>query len=162
MEIIFTPIGILHTPFDDLNQMPVQPTGRQSAPGFAEVYDEFLPALKGLETFSHVILIYFFHQQTKTILQVRPFLAEFEIGLFATRAPSRPNKIGLSVVELEKLEENKIFFKNLDMLDGTPLLDIKPYVPKFDFYADANNGWLEGIEKKDFPLSDSRFAGGQT
>jgi tRNA-Thr(GGU) m(6)t(6)A37 methyltransferase TsaA len=159
MEIILNPIGILHTPFYDLNQMPVQPGRTKRATGHAEIFDAYLEGLQGLETFTHVILIYHFHQQEQTMLRVIPFLGDTEMGLFATRAPARPNKIGLSVVEVEMIEGNRVFFKNPDMVNGSPLLDIKPYVPRFDHYPDANNGWLEGKINVDDQLSDNRFAG---
>jgi tRNA (adenine37-N6)-methyltransferase len=159
MEIKFTPIGILTTPFDDLTNMPIQPSGKQSAPGFASVFDEYIDGLQGLEDFSHVILIYFFHQQQKTLLKVKPFLEDTEMGIFSTRAPARPNKIGISIVPLQKIEGCRIYLKNLDMLNGTPLLDVKPYVPKFDQFPDANNGWLEGNSNTSTRLSDDRFAG---
>jgi tRNA (adenine37-N6)-methyltransferase len=159
MEIKLTPIGILHTPFDDMSQMPIQPNGKKSASGYAEIFDEYLEGLQGLETFSHVILIYHFHQQEQTMLRVKPFLDDTEMGLFATRAPARPNKIGLSVVQLEGIEGNRVILRNLDMVNGSPLLDIKPYVPRFDHYPDANNGWLEGKRNVDDQLSDNRFTG---
>lgn len=159
MEIKLTPIGILHTPFHNLSKMPIQPNGKESAGGHAEIFDEYLEGLQGLEEFSHVILIYYFHQQAKTMLRATPFLKDEEMGIFATRAPARPNKIGLSVVQMEKIEGNRILLHNLDMLNGTPLLDIKPYVPKFDCIPEANSGWLEGKTNIEDQLSDNRFSG---
>ncbi len=159
MEIKFIPIGMLHTPFTDLSRMPIQPNGKKAGSGYAEIFEDYLEGLQGLESFSHIILIYYFHQQAKTMLRVKPFLDAAEMGLFATRAPARPNKIGLSVVKLDLIEGNKLMLKNLDMLNGTPLLDIKPYVPKFDIYSEANSGWLDGKTTIDDQLSDNRFAG---
>lgn len=156
MKINFDPIGTLHTPFDQVADMPIQPFSKKSSDGYAEIKTRYSAGLKSLEKFSHVILIYYFHQQTKTDLQVMPFLDKEKYGVFATRAPSRPNHIGISIVPLVKIENEKIFLQNLDMLNGTPLLDIKPYVPGFDRYDHANSGWLEN--KLDCErASDSRF-----
>jgi len=130
MEIAYTPIGTIHTPFTDLADMPIQPSGESSAPGTVRLDPLFAPALKDLDGFSHVILIYHFHRSKRVDLTVTPFMDSEPRGLFATRAPTRPNPIGISVVALRGVKGNIIQLGNVDILDGTPLLDIKPYVPK--------------------------------
>jgi tRNA-Thr(GGU) m(6)t(6)A37 methyltransferase TsaA len=142
MKINFSPIGFLRTPFTSLLDMPIQPSSDKAQSGYVDIFPEYEEALKDIGLFSHVILLYYFHAQSKTRLTVKPFLDDVEHGVFATRAPARPNPIGMSVVELVKLEKNRLFLNKLDMLDGTPLLDIKPYVPQFDCYENANSGWL--------------------
>jgi len=157
MEILFSPIGYLVTPFKNPGQMPIQPCSRISQPGYAVIEKRFENGLKDLKTFSHVILIYYFHRQTKTELLVRPFLDKAEKGIFATRAPARPNAIGMSVVKLIRIAGNRLHFSNLDMLDGTPLLDIKPFVPEFDIPVNPTSGWLAGVSDPSEQNSDSRF-----
>jgi len=141
-KIEFSLIGLVHSSFTSIEGMPLQPNSEHARPGSIEIFPEFMDGLKDLDGFSHVILIYQFHQSKKFRLQVQPFLDSELRGVFATRAPSRPNQIGLSVVEIEKVEENIIYIKNLDMLDGTPLLDIKPYIPEFDAPICTKKGWL--------------------
>ncbi|MBI9045674.1 MAG: tRNA (N6-threonylcarbamoyladenosine(37)-N6)-methyltransferase TrmO [Anaerolineaceae bacterium] len=160
MEIKFSSIGVIHSPFTDLSEMPIQPTGESSAPGTAEIFPEFLEGLKDLDGFSHVILIYQFHKVKQKKLMVTPFLDSEPHGVFATRAPVRPNSIGLSVVSLERIEGAELFFGNLDILDGTPLLDIKPYIPVFDQPEEVRMGWLEKNQQSVREMkSDRRFAG---
>ena len=144
MDITYRPIGVIHSPFTDLREMPIQPTGEASAPGSADVFPEFAEGLKHLEGFSHVILIYHLHGAGKANLTVTPFLGSEPHGLFATRAPARPNAIGLSIVRLLKVEGNILHIANLDILDGTPLLDIKPYVPDFDAPLTSAHGLAGG------------------
>ena len=128
MEITYRPIGVLHSPFTSLDQMPIQPAAQSSAPGVAEILPEFADGLRDLDGFSHVILIYHLHEVRRTQLTVTPFLDSEPRGVFATRAPTRPNAIGLSVVALEGIEGTRLLLGGLDVLDGTPLLDIKPYM----------------------------------
>lgn len=156
MKIEYTTIGALFTPFKNIAHMPIQPTGSKAAEGYAEILPEFIQGLQDLEGFSHVILIYHFHRQQIVKLRVTPFLDDRQHGVFATRAPSRPNAIGLSVVKLMRMADNRIYLGNLDMLDGTPLLDIKPYVPQFDSYPHATAGWLENKNPGEM-TSDGRF-----
>ena len=146
VDIVYRPIGILHTPFRDLAGMPIQPTGEASAPGTARIFPSFADGLKDLEGFSHIILLYHMHQVQRTDLRVVPFLGSEAHGIFATRAPTRPNPIGLSVVRLLAIEDNVLHLANVDILDGTPLLDIKPYVPAFDRPKRARAGWLEVVQ----------------
>ncbi|MBE0639623.1 MAG: tRNA (N6-threonylcarbamoyladenosine(37)-N6)-methyltransferase TrmO [Bacteroidales bacterium] len=157
MEIIYQTIGYLVTAFDNPEEMPIQPCSRLVKPGHAVIEPEYFEGLKDIETFSHVILIYHFHRRTKTSLRVKPFLDQEERGVFATRAPVRPNAIGLSIVKLVKIEENRLYFENLDMLNGTPLLDIKPYVPEFDQPSEATSGWLSALKDTTMIVSDKRF-----
>lgn len=158
MEITFQPIGVIHTPFKDLAEMPIQPAGEASAPGTIEIYPDYAAGLKDLEGFSHLILLYFLHKVNRVQLMVVPFLDSEPHGVFATRAPVRPNPIGLSVVPLQKIEGNTLFVDQLDILDGTPLLDIKPYVPEFDEHVTFRIGWLEQVKgKARFIRSDRRF-----
>jgi tRNA-Thr(GGU) m(6)t(6)A37 methyltransferase TsaA len=144
MEITFRPIGFIHSPFTDLSEMPIQPVGEASARGTAEVFPKFAEGLKDLDGFSHIIFVYHLHKVVRTDLTVTPFLDSEPHGIFATRAPTRPNPIGISVVRLLGIEENLLYLANLDVLDGTPLLDIKPYVPDFDAPEETCIGWLEG------------------
>jgi tRNA-Thr(GGU) m(6)t(6)A37 methyltransferase TsaA len=141
MEFVMKPIGVIHSPFTDKTQTPIQPT-RSTASGYAEVFPEFAEGLLDLEGFSHIILLYVFHQSDVYTLRVKPFLDDQLRGLFSTRYPCRPNPIGLSIVRLLARRENILDIDGVDMLDGTPLLDIKPYVPEFDnIYSDARTGW---------------------
>jgi tRNA (adenine37-N6)-methyltransferase len=158
MEITFRPIGVIHSPFHDLAEMPIQPTGEANAPGTIEIYPEYTEGLKDLDGFSHLILLYHLHKVNSAKLTVVPFLDSEPHGVFATRAPVRPNPIGLSVVPLQKIEWNLLFVEQLDVLDGTPLLDIKPYVPEFDERTEVRIGWLERARgKARFTRSDDRF-----
>jgi tRNA-Thr(GGU) m(6)t(6)A37 methyltransferase TsaA len=158
MEIIYHPIGTIHSPFNELEGMPIQPTGEASAPGTIEIFPEFAQGLKDLEGFSFVILLYHLHKVSRSALIVTPFLGSESHGVFATRAPTRPNPIGLSIVKLIKIDGTKLHVENLDILDGSPLLDLKPYVPEFDWRPDARIGWLESVKGKVRETrSDDRF-----
>ncbi|HCW52072.1 MAG TPA: tRNA (N6-threonylcarbamoyladenosine(37)-N6)-methyltransferase TrmO [Clostridiales bacterium] len=142
MGIELEPIGIIHTPFTDLEGMPIQPAGAAGVRGRVEVFEEYRAGLKDLDGFSHIILLYHFHRSRGFELEVVPFMDSEPRGLFATRAPRRPNPIGLSVVQLDRVEDGVLLVQNVDMLDGTPLLDIKPYVPEFDQPDRVRTGWL--------------------
>ena len=141
------PIGVIHSPFEDLTGMPIQPAGAAGVTGTVEVFDEYRPGLRDLDGFSHLILLYHFHRSQGYQLEVTPFMDTEPRGLFSTRAPKRPNPIGLSVVKLNKIEGCTLHIENVDILDGTPLLDIKPYVPKFDTQENVRTGWLEQAGK---------------
>jgi tRNA-Thr(GGU) m(6)t(6)A37 methyltransferase TsaA len=144
-EIAYRPIGVLRTPFSEAEGAPVQPSGARGEAGTAELAPELAPGLADLEGFSHLILLYHCHLAGECRLVVRPFLDRAEHGVFAVRAPARPNPIGLSVVRLVKVEGATLHLADVDMLDGTPLLDVKPYVPEFDRPAgEVRTGWLEG------------------
>jgi tRNA (adenine37-N6)-methyltransferase len=143
-NIVYQPIGLIHSPFTQTEGMPIQPSGRATAPGRVEVLPAFTAGLLDLDGFSHIILLYHFHRAQDARLTVVPFLDDKPHGVFATRAPTRPNPIGLSVVELLHREDNVLHVANIDVVDGTPLLDIKPYVPAFDAAQVTHLGWLEG------------------
>ncbi|MGC9313470.1 MAG: tRNA (N6-threonylcarbamoyladenosine(37)-N6)-methyltransferase TrmO [Sediminispirochaetaceae bacterium] len=159
MKLEFHSIGTVHSPFQELSGMPIQPPASQGARGRVIVNEEYAEGLLDLEGFSHIILLYVFHRCRGYNLQVTPFLDTVPRGLFATRAPRRPNPIGLSVVQLESVEGNVLYISNVDILDGTPLLDIKPYVPDFDPAGTVRTGWVEKAREK-IPdrKSDDRFA----
>jgi tRNA-Thr(GGU) m(6)t(6)A37 methyltransferase TsaA len=142
-SIEYRPIGVIHSPFLQRQGMPIQAAFAEGVSGTVELQPQYVDGLKDLEGFSHIVLLYHFHLSQGYQLQVRPFLAEEVHGVFAMRAPNRPNAIGISVVRLERIEGTKLSVSDLDVVDGTPLLDIKPYVPQFDDRADARIGWLE-------------------
>jgi tRNA-Thr(GGU) m(6)t(6)A37 methyltransferase TsaA len=158
MEVIYKPVGVVHTPFKSLEEMPIQPTSDASGPGVVEVFPEFTDALKDLEGFSHIYLLYHFHKVRQSQLMVTPFLDSQLHGIFATRAPSRPNPLGLSLVKLVRIESNLVNVEGVDVLDETPLLDIKPYVPEFENTRDIRIGWLEHVKGNiRTQRSDDRF-----
>ena len=138
--------------------MPIQPGGAAGMKGIVEVFDEYRAGLKDLDGFSHIILLYHFHRSQGFSLHVVPFMDSKPRGLFATRAPKRPNPIGVSVVQLDKIEDGVLHVQNVDILDRTPLLDIKPYVPEFDAQVDVRTGWLDTARKTvSDRKSDDRF-----
>lgn len=151
-------IGTIHTPFHTLEGMPIQPTAAIGVQGTVEVFPEYEEGLQDLDGFSHLILLYHFHLSQGYNLRVVPFMDSRTRGLFATRAPRRPNPIGLSIVRLLKVEDRRLYVENIDVLDNTPLLDIKPYVPTFDAQEQVKCGWLEN-ESRDVSRqrADSRF-----
>ena len=158
MHLQYKPIGTIRTPFKELAGMPIQPTGAADVSGRVLVDPAYAPGLQDLEGFSHLILLYHFHRSEGFELKVIPFMDDRQRGLFATRAPRRPNPIGLSVVNLIRCEGRILHIRGIDVLDATPLLDIKPYVPMFDAVLPAATGWLE--EKAQWAATqkaDSRF-----
>ncbi len=156
MQIL--PIGVIKTPFNDLKGMPIQPSGASETEGTLVINPEYEQGLNDIQGFSHIILLYHFHKSTGYDLMVTPFLDTKKRGLFSTRAPRRPNSIGLSIVELTGREKNELFVKGIDVLNNTPLIDIKPYVPKFDVRAVTSTGWLEEAQKQAVTMkSDDRF-----
>ena len=158
-EIIFKPIRIIHTPFTKPKGTPIQAAAGQDVEGTIEIFPEFADGLKDLERFSHIIVLFHFHLSRGYKLQAKPFMDDKERGIFAIRSPARPNPIGLSVVRLMKVEAAVLSIRDLDILDGTPLLDIKPYVPKFDHRDVTQIGWLENhIDKIHQTTDDGRFA----
>jgi len=149
---------VINTPFNDLKGMPIQPSGALDIEGTLVIHPEYEQGLRDLEGFSHIILLYHFHQSTGYDLLVTPFLDTQKRGLFSTRAPRRPNSIGLSIVELTGRDKNRVFVRGIDVLNNTPLIDIKPYVPKFDVREVTATGWLEKAQKRAATLkSDERF-----
>jgi tRNA-Thr(GGU) m(6)t(6)A37 methyltransferase TsaA len=152
------PIGMIHTPFKKPKGTPIQPPMSKGAEGTVSVFKEFEAGLKDLEGFERVWLVYWFHRAPKARLLVTPFLDDRQHGLFSSRAPARPNPIGISAVRLLRVERNILTVADVDILDGTPLLDIKPYVPQFDCYRVKSCGWLSAtrIRRR---LADGRFQG---
>ena len=140
MQFPMKPVGVIHSPFTDKKKTPIQPV-RSEALGKVEVYPEYAEGLEDLEGFSHIILLYVFDRSQGYSLMVTPFLDDKQHGLFATRHPHRPNPIGLSIVRLLERKGNLLEIEGVDVLDGTPLLDIKPYVPDFDLHPEASTGW---------------------
>jgi len=159
LNINYQPIGYIRTSFRKVSKMPIQPSGAKRAKGIIELNPDFTPGLFDLEGFSHLILIYHFHLIKGHKLYVVPFMDDKPHGIFATRAPARPNPIGMSIVKLKKIENNLIYIEGVDMVDGTPLLDIKPFFTKYDNRLDAKAGWLEGKGDIDITKikSDTRF-----
>ena len=143
-EIELSPIGIIHSPFREKEGMPLQSVRSQET-GILEVFREYELGLQDIEGFTHLIILYHFHQEPETGLLVKSYLEESVHGVFATRSPKRPNHIGLSTVELIGREGNLLRVSGIDVLDGTPLLDIKPYVPRIDDRAEARSGWLHHL-----------------
>ena len=157
--IQYRPIGIIHTAYKTPQGTPIQPPASKGVEADIEIFEKYAEGLTDLDGFSHIYLIYHFHLARKFSLMVKPFLDDEAHGLFATRAPSRPNAIGLSIVELIGTTENTLRVKNIDVLDGTPLLDIKPYVPGFDIRKVRKIGWMEKkIKNLDEARDDGRFA----
>ena len=158
MTVSYQPIGTIHSPFESIEKVPIQPAAASGIRGTVEVFSEFAAGLQDVQGFSHIILLYHFHRVTQARLTVVPFLDDEPRGVFATRAPSRPNPIGLSIVRLLGTEGNVLHVENVDIVDGTPLLDIKPYRPAFDHTQAERTGWLEttGDRVKE-KRSDDRF-----
>ena len=159
-KIEFKSIGTIQSPFNDLEGMPIQPVGARGIKGQININDEYKDGLKDLNGFSHIILLYHLHLSKGHSLHVKPFLDNEKRGIFATRVPKRPNPIGMSVVRLGKIEGTTINISDVDIINGTPLLDIKPYIPNFDKHEEdvIKIGWFENkhqnaINKK----SDRRF-----
>jgi len=158
-EILYKPIGIIHSPFKEVKGTPIQPAGAKGIDGNVEVFPEYAQGLKDLEGFSHIILLYHFHLSKKPSMTVTPFMDSSPRGIFATRSQRRPNPIGISVVQLVGIEDNILHIQDVDMIDGTPLLDIKPYVPDFDIREIQRFGWLENnIHKLQDAKDDGRFS----
>jgi tRNA-Thr(GGU) m(6)t(6)A37 methyltransferase TsaA len=158
-EVRYTPIGIVHSPFRKPQHVPIQSVASKATKGSVEIAREYVEGLKDLAGFSHIILIYHCHLSKPYSLIVKPYLDENYHGVFSTRAPARPNPIGLSIVHLSKIEDNILYIQDLDIIDGTPLLDIKPYIPRFDQRKTARIGWLKNnINKLSTVNDDGRFS----
>ncbi|MCL6544147.1 MAG: tRNA (N6-threonylcarbamoyladenosine(37)-N6)-methyltransferase TrmO [Bryobacteraceae bacterium] len=150
------PIGVIRTPFRQAAGTPLQPSMAQGAEGTVEVFAEYAAGLKDLEEFERIWLIYWFHRAAPAELVVQPYMDSELRGVFATRAPSRPNPIGMSAVKLLSVEGALLRVAEIDILDGTPLVDIKPYAPLFDHYPVRRCGWLDRRSRRD-ALADDRF-----
>jgi tRNA-Thr(GGU) m(6)t(6)A37 methyltransferase TsaA len=156
--VTFQPIGVIRTPFAETGGMPIQAVGAAGVAGSIELDPALAEGLADLEGFSHITLLYHLHGMTGARLTVTPFLDDRPHGLFATRSPARPNPIGLSTVRLIGIEGTTLRIEDVDMLDGTPLLDIKPYVPQLDDRPDARIGWYLGrVERVGEVTADRRF-----
>jgi len=157
-EIKYKPIGVVHSLFKQPKGTPIQPAGAKNIDGTIELFPEYAEGLEDLEGFSHIFLIYHFHLSKGAPLKVRPYMDSEVHGVFAMRGPGRPNPIGISVVRLVKIEENILYIQDVDVVDGTPLLDIKPYVPEFDIREVKKIGWLEkNVHKLSTSKDDGRF-----
>ncbi len=157
-SVTYRQIGIIHSPFSEPKGVPIQSSAAEGIEGTVEVFPEFAEGLEDLGGFSHILLLYHFHMVREHLLKVRPFMDEDEHGVFATRAPSRPNPIGISIVRLIRIEGNILHVRDVDIVDGTPLLDIKPYVPEFDVKSVERKGWLEkNVKKLPTSTDDGRF-----
>ena len=148
-KINLVPIGIIHTPFKEAKNIPIQSIFGEEQEAYCELKPKYAEGMKDLDAFSHAILIYHFHKCEEEKLLARPYLEEEDHGVFAIRSPYRPNKIGFSIVKIKEIKDNKLFFTDVDMLDGTPLLDIKPYVKHFDHRENTRAGWVEKHFKAD-------------
>jgi len=156
----YKPIGVIHSPFKEPKGTPIQPAGAQGIVGTVEVFPEYAEGLKDVAGFSHIILIYHFHLSKRSSLKVKPYMDNEVHGVFAMRGPSRPNPIGISIVRLIGIEQNILQIRDVDIVDGTPLLDIKPYVPEFDAREVEKIGWLESnVHKLSTSKDDGRFVG---
>jgi len=157
-EIKYTPIGVVHSPHKKPEGTPIQPSAATDMEATVEIFPEFAEGLKDVEGFSHVIVLFHCHLVGKPTLKVKPYMGNNLHGVFATRAPNRPNPIGLSVVRLTALDGNILHIRDVDIVDGSPVLDIKPFVPEFDIRKVERIGWLEkNITKLPETKDDGRF-----
>jgi tRNA-Thr(GGU) m(6)t(6)A37 methyltransferase TsaA len=159
-SICYRPIGVIHSEHVTPEKTPIQPAYAKGCKGQAEIFPEFTEGLRDLDGFSHVILIYHFHRAGKPMLTVTPFTDDAPRGVFSTRHPKRPNPIGLSVVRLTRIEANVLHLEEVDILDGTPLLDIKPYVPRFERIENAQGGWTQTVDEETARQRGKRGYGG--
>ena len=160
--IEYRPIGIIHSPFKTPEGSPIQPAAARGIEGKIEIFPEFEEGLQDLAEFSHIFMLYHFHLSGAFSLMVKPFLDDERHGVLATRAPSRPNPIGISVVRLIRIASCDLYIQNVDVIDCTPLLDIKPYVPAFDVHPAEKIGWMADKTKRiDKTVGDGRFSGEQ-
>ena len=156
--ITLRPIGIIHSPFQSTQGMPIQTVAAADVEGELEVFEEFVPGLRDIEGFEFLILITHLHQAVEK-LEVVPFMDTVSHGVFATRAPARPNRLGLSIVQLVQVKGRILCFRGNDMLDGTPVLDIKPYVPQLDVRSTEQVGWFgHGLRRLPGAVSDDRMS----
>lgn len=158
-QLKLEPIGVIRTPYTRLEDMPIQSGGGRDVQGELIIKPQYSEGLADLDGFSHIHLLYLFHRTTTTKMRVVPFLDDEPRGVFATRAPVRPNHLGLSVVELVGVEGCRVTIRNIDILDGTPLLDIKPYIKAFDGVEECRSGWMEAARAEvEAYRSDDRFS----
>lgn len=155
--LVLRPIGVIHSPHREPDRTPIQPVCARGSAGRSEVFPQYAEGLDDVEGFSHLYLIYWFHRSAagepgsaKAPLKVVPYLDDVPRGVFATRSPRRPNPIGLSIVRLVERRGTELLVEGLDALDGTPLLDIKPYVEGFDLRVGTHGGWTENVSSETF------------
>ena len=159
MNILYSPIGYFRSPYTQIKGMPIQPIGAEDVEGYIEVLPEFTAGLKDLEGFSHVIVLYHLHKISGYELMIKPFLDTERHGVFATRSPKRPNPVGLSIMRLKGVSGANVMLQGIDVLDQTPVIDIKPYVADFDQCNADSFGWFEGKSgNATHHRSDERFA----
>ncbi len=157
--VTYKPIGIIRSPFRETRGTPIQPAAGKGVRGHVELFPEFIEGLKDLDSFSHIMLIFHLHLSRKVKLTAKPYMENEEHGIFAIRGPSRPNPIGISRVRLTGIKGNILYIQDLDIVDGTPLLDIKPWVPAFDAEENIRTGWLEkNVHKLPEAKDDGRFS----
>ncbi len=157
-EITYKPIGIIHSPFKEPKGTPIQPSAAEGIDGTVNIFPEYADGLSDIEGFSHIYLLYHFHLVEESKLKVIPFMDDHPHGVFSTRAPGRPNPIGISIVRLIRIEGNVLHIRDVDIVDATPILDIKPYVPEFDIRTVDETGWLEkNVNKLPESKDDGRF-----
>ena len=157
-SLAYRPVGVIHSPLKEPFGAPIQSVAARDVEGVVELFPQYAEALRDIEGFSHLILIYHFHMSGKSSLIVRPYLDDETHGVFATRGPARPNPIGISVVRLARVDGTRLHITGVDILDGTPLLDIKPYIPQFDAIETEKIGWLKDrIHMVEGTKDDGRF-----
>lgn len=158
-DVCYRPIGKLHSPYKRPKGTPIQPSSAEGVKGRVEIFPDYRAGLEDLGGFSHIILLYHFHMAGESNLEVKPYMDKECHGVFATRSPARPNPIGISTMRLKKIKEGVLYLENVDVLDGTPVLDVKPHVVEFDQPDDAEIGWLEeNVHKLEESEDDGRFA----
>lgn len=159
-SIVYQPVGVVHSPYKTPEGTPIQSGAAEKSPcATIEIFPEYADGLKDIDGFSHIYVLFHLHLAKSKSLHVIPFLDTETHGIFATRSPGRPNPIGLSVVCLDKVEGNILHIRNLDILDGSPVLDVKPYIPQFDVFETTQNGWLgKNVHKMKNVLDDGRFS----
>ena len=150
-------IGKAFSEYKTIENMPIQGAGISKGKGYIEIFEQYLDGLKDLEGFSHCYIIFHLHKVKGAALHVKPFLDNELRGIFATRSPKRPNAIGLSIVKIDSVQNNKVILNEIDILDGTPILDIKPYITQFDQITSEKDGWYEKGMNPKKTLSDERF-----
>ena len=142
-QMIMHSIGIIHSPYKESRHIPIQGTFDEKVEAWLELKDEYVNGLKDLDAFSHAIIIYYFHKSNREEIEGRPFLEQDKHGIFAIRSPHRPNHIGFSTIKIKSIKANRVYFTEVDVIDGTPLLDIKPYVKYFDCRDNVISGWVD-------------------
>jgi tRNA-Thr(GGU) m(6)t(6)A37 methyltransferase TsaA len=142
-KITLEPIGIIHSPYKELKGIPIQGVFESEVDAWIELKEKYINGLKDLDQFSHAIILYYFHRSEREEIEGTPFLEQKKHGIFAIRSPHRPNHIGFSIIKIKGIQRNKIYFSDVDVLNGTPVLDIKPYVSYFDSRKNSSSGWLE-------------------